>query len=57
LPQFRRNRSIISQNKKGPRFQVRDPARASERRRGGFKEALLQLPQALRLTGKRLEVT
>ena len=57
LPQFRRNRRVIGQNNKDSRFQVCNPARASERRRGGFKQELLQVPQALRLAGKRLEVT
>jgi hypothetical protein len=56
LPELGSHGWIVSQNDEGPGLEVQDPARRRKGKRGGFKEQLLQVAQAARVMGKRLEV-
>ena len=56
LPEFGCHRCIVSQNNKGPRLQVRDPAGSREFRGSCFEQQLLQVDQAARVPGKRREI-
>ena len=56
LPEFGCHSCVVRKNNKGPRLQVGDPARSRECRRSGFEQQLLQVAQAARVAGKRLEI-
>ena len=56
LPELGSHGWIVRQNDKGPGLEVHHPGRRREERRGCFDEQLLQVAQAARMTGKRLEV-
>jgi hypothetical protein len=46
---------IVGQNDKGPGLEVRDLARRCEGKGSRFKEQVLQVAQATRVTRKRME--
>ena len=56
MPELGSHGGIVSQNDKGPGLEIHDPGRRREGGRDSFKEQLLQVAQAARVEGKRLEV-